>query len=86
MGIFKKIKKAVSKITKAPLKVVGLAPDMPDASSAGDAPVPAQAVEVAKTEATGDTEGTTESDKKKVKAGGKKSLSVARSSGSGINV
>lgn len=86
MGLLKKIKKAVSKVTKAPLKAVGLAPDVPDMPQAADAPVAAQPVEVAKTEAVEDTEGTTASDKKKAKAGGKKSLSVSRSSGTGANL
>ena len=84
MGLLKKIKKAVSKVTKAPLKAAGLAPDVPDAP---EAPTAAAApVEVAKTEAVEDTAEGTVSDKKKTKAGGKKSLSVSRSSGSGINV
>lgn len=84
MGLLKKIKKALSKITKAPLKAVGLAPDVPNAP---DAPQPAaQPVEVAKTEAVEDTTETTESAKKKTKAGGKRSLSVARSSGTGTNL
>lgn len=85
MGLLKKIKKAVSKVTKAPLKAAGLAPDIPDAPNV-EAPVAAAPAEVAKTEAVEDAPDNTASDQKKTKAGGKKSLSVSRSSGSGINV
>lgn len=101
MGLFKKIKKAVKKITKAitkPIKkvvngaagVVGLgtqkvkAPKMVqnDPSAA-----PAQIIEPPdKDNIDTEDESQTESGKKKTRAGGKKSLSVARNSGGGLNI
>ena len=51
------------------------------------APPPAQVVDVPEQDkAEGDDEAQTESARKKARAGGKKSLSVARSSGGGINI
>ena len=48
---------------------------------------PAQVVDVPEQDkAEGDDEAQTESARKKARAGGKKSLSVARSSGGGINI
>lgn len=101
MGLFKKIKKAVKKITKAvtkPIKkvvkgaagAVGLgtqkvkAPQMVqnDPSAA-----PAQIIEPPdKDNIDTEDESQTESGKKKTRAGGKKSLSVARNSGGGLNI
>lgn len=97
----KKIKKAVKKVTKAAKKVVkevtrpvkqvagGLA------GGAGEAQVvevpqaatpAAQIVDVPEKEVSTEDEAQTESGRKKARAGGKKSLSVARSSGGGINI
>ncbi|ANM46374.1 host range protein [Morganella phage vB_MmoP_MP2] len=77
MGLLNKI---VKKITKA----VGLAPDV----QAPEAPTPApEIVEPPKVEAESDKQSEdTESAKKKVAAGGKKSLTVARASKGGINI
>lgn len=51
------------------------------------APPPAQLIEPPKPEdASGEDDAQTESGLKKARAGGKKSLSVARSSGGGINI
>lgn len=87
MGLFKKISKAISKVTKAPLKAVGLAPDMPTAPTAAEVATPAQQVEAPK-DPNVDTQDNsdTESARRKARSGGKKSLSVSRNSGSGINL
>ena len=51
------------------------------------APPPAQIVDVPEQDkADGEDEAQTESARKKARAGGKKELSVARSSGGGINI
>lgn len=86
----KKIKKALKKVAKEitrPVKQVAGAlagsPDMPDIAPAPQAAlieVPQQ--EEVQTAADADTE----SSRKKARAGGKKSLSVARSAGGGINI
>uniref|UniRef100_A0AAT9S8T4 Head-to-tail connector n=2 Tax=unclassified Caudoviricetes TaxID=2788787 RepID=A0AAT9S8T4_9CAUD len=97
----KKIKKAVKKVTKSVKKVVkevarpvkqiagGLAGS---AGAAQEVEVPAaqtpaaQIVDVPEKEVSTEDEAQTESGRKKARAGGKKSLSVARSSGGGINI
>lgn len=87
----KKITKAVKKVVKAvtrPVKQVAGAlagsPDMPEivqpTPSAALSEVPQQE------EVQTDTDAATESSRKKASAGGKKSLSVARSAGTGINI
>lgn len=93
--VTKTVKKAVKKVAKEvtrPVKQVasGLA------GGAGEAQVvevpqaaatpAAQIVEVPDKEVTTEDEAQTESGRKKARAGGKKSLSVARSSGGGINI
>lgn len=97
----KKIKKAVKKVTKSVKKVVKevtrpvkqIAGGM--AGGAGGAqevevpaaPTPAaQIVDVPEKEVSTEDEAQTESGRKKARADGKKSLSVARSSGGGINI
>lgn len=86
MGLFKKIKKAISKVTKAPLQAVGLAQDMPNVP-APEAPAPAQQVETPKDPNVDvEEQADTESARRKARSGGKKSLSVSRNSGSGINL
>lgn len=85
MGLFKKIKKAIKKVTKAPLKLAGLAQDAPSAPGAPDV-APAPVIEPPKEDVVKEDSVETESDKKRTKASGKKSLSVARSSGSGVNI
>lgn len=86
MGLFKKIKKAISKVVKVPLKAVGLAADAPNVQTAAETPVAAP--QEAPKEVVEDVESSadTESGKKKSRASGKKSLSVSRSSGGGINL
>lgn len=93
--VTKSVKKAVKKVAKEvtrPVKQVtrGLA------GGAGEAQVvevpqaaatpAAQIVDVPEKEVTTEDEAQTESGRKKARAGGKKSLSVARSSGGGINI
>ncbi|SOP75995.1 Phage protein [Yersinia phage fPS-54-ocr] len=83
MGFGKIFKKAIKAVTKPVAGIIGgalgKAPDMqaPDA----------QVIEPpTKDKADTDDEALTESGKKKAARGGKKSLSVARSSGGGINI
>lgn len=98
----KKIKKAVKKVTKSVKKVVKeVARPVKQVASglaggAGEAQVvevpqaaatpAAQIVDVPDKEVSTEDEAQTESGRKKARAGGKKSLSVARSSGGGINI
>lgn len=100
--IKKTVKKAVRKITKPVEKVVkgtvGAAtgilggqkePDVKVIEQAAPvaAPPPAQIIEApTKGDVETEDEAQTESGKKKARAGGKKSLSVARSSGGGLNI
>lgn len=98
----KKIKKAVKKVTKAAKKVVkevtrpvkqvagGLAGGSGEAQVV-EVPQPAatpaaQIVDVPEKDVSTEDEAQTESGRKKARSGGKKSLSVARSSGGGINI
>lgn len=86
MGLGKLIKKAVKgvgKLAGGAAKLIGAdSPDMPDA------PIPAAQQVVAPEQQKADTDEatTSESDKKKTRARGKKSLSVARSSGGGLSI
>lgn len=98
----KKIKKAVKKVTKSVKKVVKeVARPVKQVASglaggAGEAQVvevpqaaatpAAQIVDVPEKDVSTEDEAQTESGRKKARAGGKKSLSVARSSGGGINI
>lgn len=100
MGLFKKIKKAVKKVVKSVTKPVEkVAKGAVGAITGNDAPeVVVQAQDTApdpsavavdvptNTTADTDTEENTESAKRKINAGGKRSLSIARSSGTGINL
>lgn len=89
----KKIKKAFKKVVKASTgglvggdDKVKIEQPEPQAQQVA-APPPAQVVEPPKQEdITTDDASQTEAGRKKARAGGKKSLSVARSSGTGINV
>lgn len=98
----KKVKKAVKKVTKSVKKAVkevtrpvkqiagGLAGGAGEAQVV-EVPQPAatpaaQIVDVPEKEVSTEDEAQTESGRKKARAGGKKSLSVARSSGGGINI
>lgn len=90
MGLFKKIKKAVKKITNAPVKALahaaGLDEQKQSDTQAPPADVAAPEVEPAKEVADDESGADTASDKKKARSGGKRSLSVARNSGAGINI
>lgn len=86
-AVKKVVKKAVKEITRPVKQVAGAlagAPDMPDTAP----PTPSAAlIEVPQQEEVQtDTDADTVSSRKKARAGGKKSLSVARSAGGGINI
>ena len=93
--VTKSVKKAVKKVTKEvarPVKQVakGLAggagaAQVVEAPPAAATPA-AQIVDVPEKEISTEDEAQTESGRKKARAGGKKSLSVARSSSGGINI
>ncbi|ALA45090.1 host range and adsorption protein [Enterobacter phage phiEap-1] len=80
-SIVKKITKAANKLTGG---LLGKDPAMPQAVA--PEPVAPAPVEAPKVEQVEDNSTDTESDKKRVRATGKKSLSVSRNSGAGINV
>lgn len=92
--VTKSVKKAVKKVAKEatrPVKQVasGLAAGAGEAQAVEvpQAAAPAaQIVDVPEKEVSTEDEAQTESGRKKARAGGKKSLSVARSSGGGINI
>lgn len=96
--IKKTVKKTVKKVTKPIKKAVGVVggalgqggkPDMQVIEQAAPvaAPPPAQIIEApTKGDVETEDDAQTESGKKKARAGGKKSLSVARSSGGGLNI
>lgn len=96
--IKKTIKKTVKKVTKPVKKAVGVVggalgqggqPDVQVIEQAAPvaAPPPAQIIEApTKGDVETEDDAQTESGKKKARAGGKKSLSVARSSGGGLNI
>ncbi|SOO46359.1 Phage protein [Yersinia phage fPS-52] len=88
MGLRKTFKKVIKAVTKPVVGIIGgalgKAPDVqpPDIQAPS-----AQVIEPpTKDKADTDDEALTESGKKKAARGGKKSLSVARSSGGGINI
>lgn len=95
---FKKIKKAVRKVVKPVEKVVkkaasvavpgqGAAPKTVVQEVQAPAPAPAALVDVPTQEnVETEDEAQTEAGRRKARAGGKKSLSVARSSGGGLNI
>lgn len=101
MGFGKKLKKAFKKVTKVVSKVGGGAipglggggekeKEKPVQQVAPEVQAPPQTLqattEVAKKEVDEDGDSDTEAAKKKARSGGKKGLSVARSSGSGLNI
>lgn len=97
MGFFKKIKKGVKRVVREvsrPVEKVGKAVGkvVGGALGAGKQEIiqqeaPAQIVDVPEQDkAEGEDKAQTESARKQARAGGKKSLSVARSSGGGINI
>lgn len=92
MGFGKKLKKAFKKVTKIAggLPGVGGGDDKKEkvqqVAPEVQAPALQATTEVAKKEVDEDGDADTESAKKKARATGKKGLSVARSSGSGLNI
>lgn len=94
--VVKKIKKAVKKVTKPLEKVAKKAVGAVVPGAAGKtvvqevqapAPAPAALVDVPTQEnVETEDEAQTEAGRRKARAGGKKSLSVARSSGGGLNI
>lgn len=95
--IVKPVEKAVKEVGKVVEKAgqavaSPLRPKIPQAAPTPapvveQAPTPAQLVDVPdKEDVQTDDEAQTESGRKKARAGGKKSLSVARSSGGGLNI
>lgn len=90
----KKIKKAVKKVTK----IVKKAADPAGVLGGGDegkarevatpepAATPAQVVEAPKEDSSEEGDGDTEAARKAARARGKRGLSVARSSGTGLNI
>ena len=85
--IFKKIFKAAIKPLKAAAGIVGIGKDQPVVPEQAAITPAAAAVEAPPkdTANTGD-ESQTEAGKKKTARSGKKSLSVSRSSGNGVNI
>jgi len=89
MGLFKKIKKAVSKVVKtaaSPLAGLTGSDKAPEVVQAAPVATPAAEVETPKDTSEVDESVQSESDKKRSRSGGKKSLSVTRSSGAGVNI
>lgn len=85
----KQVGKAGEDIVKGAAGVVGGKPDVQVIEQAAPvaAPPPAQIIEApTKGDVETEDDAQTESGKKKARAGGKKSLSVARSSGGGLNI
>ena len=93
--VTKSVKKVVKEVTR-PVKQIagGLAGgagkaqvvEVPQAAATPAATPAAQIVDVPEKEVSTEDEAQTESGRKKARAGGKKSLSVARRSGGGINI
>lgn len=86
-AVKKVVNKAVKEITRPVKQVAGAlagVPDMPEIAP----PTPSAAlIEVPQQEEVRtDTDADTAASRKKARAGGKKSLSVARSAGGGINI
>lgn len=85
----KQVGKAGEDIVKGAAGVVGgaLGQGVIEQAAPVAAPPPAQIIEApTKGDVETEDDAQTESDKKKARAGGKKSLSVARSSGGGLNI
>lgn len=82
-GITKKISKSIKKV--AGVATLGLL-SQPDVPGASDAPVAAVPVETPNVEAIDTTDQDTESNRKRSRATGKKSLSISRNVGNGVNI
>lgn len=89
MSIFKKIKKVLGKTAKkfgGPASISGALLGKEDkTASTPEAPVAAPVINTPVVSATEETASTPNADRKD-KRGGKKALSVARSSGTGVNI
>ena len=89
-GVVKSVGKVVKGGIDTTLGAVGMGKEpkakIVEAPAAQQASAPAAVVEAPKAEAESDESAQTESDRKKARSGGKKSLSVSRSSGGGINI
>ncbi|WBF69740.1 hypothetical protein SFP21B_045 [Shigella phage SFP21B] len=81
----KSISKAFKKVVGGALNTVGLGPSAPQPKAA-DTQVAAAPVEVPQDQVTDVETDVTETDKKKVKATGKRGLQVSRTSGGGISI
>lgn len=82
-GITKSISKAFKKV--AGVATLGLL-NQPNIPSATEAPVAAAPIETPVVEQVDTTDQDTESNRKRARASGKKSLSVSRSTGNGVNI
>ncbi len=87
-GFVKNITKAIFSPVKAIAQAAGLASSGGGGSSSSDVSAPAVASQVVtpKAESTSADAATTASDKKAIKRSGKKSLTVSRNAGSGVNI
>lgn len=86
MGLFKKIKKALKKVTGSATGGL-LGDDEKKAAQVEAPPVAAAAtVEAPKEEVKEEDTGDTEASRKAARAKGKRTLSVARSGGGGVNI
>lgn len=84
--VVRQVTKPVEKVAKGALGALAGGVPTPEAPEA-NVPAPAAAVEVATPETVEhEDDAQTEAGRKKARAGGKKSLSVARSSGGGLNI
>lgn len=89
MGFGKSLKKAFKKVAKIAGNPLGGGNDEKPREVAPEvqpAPIVQTTTEVAKKDTDQTDDSDTEAAKKKARAGGKKGLSVARSSGSGLNI
>ncbi len=90
MGLGKSLKKAIKKVTKPIEGITKGALGVATGLLGGGMPDVPQAAQIVEPPSKGDVataDGSqTESGKKKTRASGKKSLSVARSSGGGLNI
>ncbi|AFK13520.1 hypothetical protein [Yersinia phage YpsP-G] len=85
--VTKSVKKVAKEVTRPVKQVAGALAGVIGEAQVVEAPqAAAQIVDVPEKEVSTEDEAQTESGRKKARAGGKKSLSVARSSGGGINI
>lgn len=85
--VVRQVTKPVEKVAKGALGALAGGVPTPEAPQQANVPAPAAAVEVATPETVEhEDDAQTEAGRKKARAGGKKALSVARSSGGGLNI